>query len=637
MSLTYQIQKTKPYPFGISLEGNTIHIVISISCKKECGIILNPDTANEIKIPFSKEYSIGNFYSLDIVGVQAEEMTYLLYADEKRFSDIFAFGIKGREKWGKYYDEDHCIHGLLKSSEYDWEGDKPLKIPFHESILYHAHVRGLTKHKSSKVIEKGTFLGACQKLDYLKELGINGVLFMPFYEFDEIIKNPSYMAVDEQVSQFMEEANKTWQYKINYWGFAQSAYYFIPKHSYSYTGNPQKECKDFVKNFHKAGIEVLMQMYFPSTVSQPMIYQVVRFWVEYYHIDGFLLQGSNIPRQMLEQDPLLAHTKLIFESADFSQEINEMDEVDHFKNNGFINYDFMYDSRKYLKGDADMLKCMAVHMRNNPVKSASVNQITSYTGFTLMDLVSYDRKHNEANAESNHDGNDYNYSWNCGFEGPTRKKTVMDLRKKQYKNAISMLFLSQGTPILLSGDEFGNTHHGNNNAYCQDNVMNWINWDLKTRENDLYLFVKNMIQLRKEHPVLHQEKPMRILDYIGCGYPDLSYHSEMAWYADFANYNHHIGILYCGKYARKKRNVEDDFIYILYNMHWMEHDFALPKLPVGDTWKICVDTSIKDNTKDSSIISKEMKKRMPNKQLKVTVPPRSIVVLISSKEEDVDE
>ena len=622
MRLEYKITKGNVYSLGISLVEDVIHVAVPIFCTKECGMILYIGN-KEKRIPFSKEYALGNLYVLNIsvTGVKLSGIRYKLFEDGHIFLDSYATIVEGREKWGIYHKDESRLKGRLLNDEYDWEGDRPLQIPFCDSVLYHAHVRGFTKHKSSGVAHKGTFLGAVEKIPHLKELGVTGVCFMPMYEFDEILKNPLYVDVDESVERFMEEEGKTWQYKLNYWGFSDACY-FAPKASFCVTKAPRDECRDMIKAFHKEGLEVLMQIYFPKGLAQEFIYQVICFWVEEYHIDGFLLQGYNIPQEFLKNAPMLANTKLIFEGNMPSEQNDESKNEFAFKNQAYVNYDFMYQARQFLKGDGDMLYKMAQHFRANHKNSTVINQIASYNGFTLMDLVSYDRKHNELNGEDNRDGNDYNYSWNCGFEGATRKKQVLELRMKQYKNALCMVLFAQGTPMILAGDEFGNTHNGNNNAYCQDNVINWLNWNDKKKECEIFEFTKKMIAFSKEHPILHQENPLRIMDYISCGYPDLSYHGEMAWYADFANYNRHIGIMYCGKYARKERDVCDDFIYILYNMHWIEHDFALPKLPKGMKWYIVSDTAKKE--KDKRLLTE--------KQLKVTLEPRSISILIGEKE-----
>ena len=200
-------------------------------------------------------------------------------------------------------------------------------------------------------------------------------------------------------------------------------------------------------------------------------------------------------------------------------------------------------------------------------------------GFTLMDMVSYDIKHNEANGEDNRDGTDYNQSWNCGAEGPSRKKRIMQMRRKQIRNALLMLFLSQGTPLLMMGDEFGRTKKGNNNSYCQDNDISWLNWSLLNSNSSIHEFVKHVIRFRKEHSVFHMEKEPALMDYRCVGLPDVSYHGLKTWCPMFDRFLRQLGILYCGKYGKKPDGREDDYFYVAFNMHWEPHEFALPNLP----------------------------------------------------------
>ena len=197
-----------------------------------------------------------------------------------------------------------------------------------------------------------------------------------------------------------------------------------------------------------------------------------------------------------------------------------------------------------------------------------INYLTNYEGLTLMDLVSYERKHNEENGENNRDGFENDFSWNCGQEGPCKKKAVVRLRKKQIKNALTMLFLSQGSPLIFMGDEFGNSQKGNNNPYCQDNEITWLNWNNLNANRDIFDFTKNLIAFRKAHGVLHQPAPLRMMDYKMCGYPDMSYHGELPWKPDTSAYSRQLGILYCGRYGASTKETEEEFLFITYNMHW---------------------------------------------------------------------
>ena len=203
------------------------------------------------------------------------------------------------------------------------------------------------------------------------------------------------------------------------------------------------------------------------------------------------------------------------------------------------------------------------------------------------------------------------------MEGPTRKKAILDLRRKQMKNALVLFLLSQAVPKINSGDEFGNTQNGNNNPYCQDNEISWINWNKQKKEKEILDFVKELIEFRKRHPILHNPSELKIMDTLSCGYPDLSYHGKRAWYPEFDTSHRQIGIMYCGKYAIDEHGKEDDFIFIAYNMHWNEHEFALPNLPNKKKWEVVIDTSQSNDTTKMQKIDK-----------KLTVNERSIVILI---------
>jgi glycogen operon protein len=240
--------------------------------------------------------------------------------------------------------------------------------------------------------------------------------------------------------------------------------------------------------------------------------------------------------------------------------------------------------RRFLKGDEGMVGDVIYWLRRQAGAEGFYNYITNQNGFTLNDLISYDAKHNEANGENNQDGPDYNYSWNCGAEGPSRKKAVTALREGQRRNAFFLVLLAQGTPCLLAGDEFGNTQKGNNNAYCQDNPTGWLDWSRLEKERKLFRFVRDLIAFRKAHPVLAQEKELLGMDQLSCGVPDVSYHGTYAWQTPSEVSSRQLGVCYCGKMAG------DADCFVAYNMHWLDHSFALPALPKGKKWYLAADT-----------------------------------------------
>lgn len=628
MRLKYRIDKGTPYPMGVTAFEDRINIAIAFTHrpKKDCGILLYDGKKMIARISFSESYMTGLLYAVSIIGIDAEQLCYQFFLDDEVFVDAYAKRISGREKWGKYHEKNDHIKGQIGSakSAFDWEGDACLHIPYEDSILYSLHVRGFTKHVSSGVQSRGTFEGLTEKIPYLKELGINGILCMPFYEFDEIIKNPVYQEIPPKIQEFMSENEPVWKYHINYWGFGdQGNFYMAPKASYAAdAGQAEISLRRMVRQMHRNGIEVLMQIYFAPDQSPDFIRDVLRFWVAEYHIDGFQLLGVGIPVRLLAQDPLLGRTKLICEQTDDAGRVCPAGRG-YERNLARYSDGFRADCRRFLKGDENMLYPISRYMMENSAVTGVVHHVTDYRGFTLQDLFSYERKHNEANGEKNRDGSDFNFSWNCGQEGTTRKKTVLALRLMQRKNAMILLLLAQATPLLLAGDEFGHSAGGNNNAYCQDNKTNWLNWNIDETNRQFLDFVKKCIAFRKSHPILHRKEEMKLLDTISCGYPDVSFHSDQAWFTRFESYSRHLGVMYCGLYEMAERG-PDDFIYLAMNMHWTDHEFALPKLPTGYRWHIAFST--KESAEEISLT--EDKER---NGIRVSVQPRSIVVLAASE------
>ena len=338
------------------------------------------------------------------------------------------------------------------------------------------------------------------------------------------------------------------------------------------------------------------------------------------------------------KDPLLAKTKLMFSNIDENRIYN--DQKPSFKNLAEYNEGFLYCMRHLLKGDENMIQEFQYRNKWIPKKSGSISYLADQDGFTMMDLVSYDEKHNEANREENRDGREYNCSWNCGAEGPSRKKTVRDLRMRQMKNAFLLLLLGQGTPLIYQGDEFGNSQSGNNNAWCQDNEIGWVDWKALRSNRELFAFVKEAIRIRKEHKILHMEEELKGSDYKAFGYPDVSYHSSMAWYAPCEPSQRHMGILYCGDYAGEKGQL----LFAAYNLYWTKYKFALPKLPKGVSWSILLGSGEEIVLKKEAMeepAGKEEKEekaeqagRKENTEKKdyVEIPPRTIALLIGKQD-----
>ena len=587
-----KILKGTTYPLGATITKDGVQFAAVLNKKGDCGVVLiEKNTGLKTKIPFSDGKRIGNISSVLVKGLDTDAYDYNFYCDEEEYVDPHAKRIIGNEKWGEKEEAPVLRSGFAKAYD-NWEGDEPLCIPYEDSVIYCLHVRGFTVHPSSKVKGAGTYQGIIAKTDYLKSLGVTAIELMPAYEFEEY--NPPKKEEKNDIMSFFEEKPVM---PLNYWGYKEG-YYFAPKASYAYSDDACSEFKEMVKHLHKNGIEVIMQFYFPDHVKQGFIFDSIRYWVTEYHIDGVHLKGSNVPVSFIGTEPLLSNTKIFYHYIP-EQDIYGIGEVPAYKNLCVYSDAFMYGMRKYLKGDDDMLSSMLSFIKHKPERVGSVNFITNYYGFTLNDLVSYDKKHNEENGENNHDGADYNYSWNCGIEGKSRKNAVLALRKKMMRNALMLVMLSQGTPVLLAGDEFCNSQNGNNNPYCQDNETSWLNWNFTKTGKEMLEFTKALIAYRKSATFLHAKKEFTMLDMYHCGYPDMSYHGVEAWRAELENYNHHVGIMY-SSVDESKDDLHKDKIkaeknvklwYIAYNMHWEKKQFSLPKLGKDKKWKIVMTTA----------------------------------------------
>ncbi len=599
--------------------GEDICFTIAVPDGKDCSLLLYKKGKEEVEISIPMEGSVryGDLRSLKVEQLPAEKYEYNYLIDGQIVTDPYAGHVAGRECFGEPVKEGG-LRGRIVSETYDWQGDGPLLIPYEEGIVYAAHVRGFTRHASSRVKAKGTFAGMQEKIPYLKELGINQLELMPVYEFSELASMES--------SERMKYAPLgPAESRVNYWGYTPQAYYFAPKAAYAATGDPVREFKDLVRELHRNGIEVILEFYFPKGTRASLILDCVRYWVMEYHIDGIHINRDGSPVEALAQDPLLSHTKIFSESFALD-EIYEEKAVPAFRNLAEYNDGFMLAARRFLKGDEGQLADFTWRARRSPSRHGVINYMASHNGFTLMDLVSYDEKHNEANGEDNRDGTDFNYSWNCGEEGPSRRKRLLQLRSRQLRNAFVLLLLSQGTPLLYAGDERGNSQSGNNNAWCQDNELSWIQWKTGKLESGILEYVKSLIAFRKAHPIFHQSRELRMMDYLSCGCPDVSYHGRRAWFGDFENYSRSVGVLYAGDYMEKDSQGKggDDYFYIAYNMHWMPHETALPALPGERTWRTALDTGREGITG----IYPEGQEPVLEEQRMVTVPERTILVLI---------
>lgn len=575
--------------------------------------------------PFPKGSRMGRMRCMKLLGEDFSGLTYAVLSDGKEMPDTFGHSFTGHGTWGELSHVDTPLRSRFELESFDWEGDRPLQLPYEDMILYRIHTRGLTMRAGSKGAdgkeeeaengaEPGTFRAIAEKIPYFKELGITSLELMPPNEFEEVMLpdgadgNP--YGVDRPTG------------KLNYWGYTPGML-FAPKESYA-SGecgekNPVREFKELVKELHQNGLELIIELYFTGNESAAVISEAVRFWVREYHVDGVHLVGiAGCPA--LRDDPWLSETKLF---AAFWEE-----ETPGRRHLAEYNDGFLIDMRRLLKGDEDQMNSLIFRNRRNPKGYGVINYMANTNGFTLMDAVTYEMKHNEQNGENNQDGSSWNYTWNCGVEGPSRKKKVAAMRRKQIRNALLMLFLSQGTPLLLSGDEFGFSKGGNNNSYCQDNETSWLDWGLLKTNRDIFEFAKQVIAFRKKHPVFHMAQEPKVMDYLACGHPDVSYHGVKAWCPEFENFRRQLGIMYCGEYAKKADNTPDDYFFTAYNMHWEPHEFALPKLPKGMKWHLAFNT----DDRERNGIYEEGEEPCLEQQKQFLVPARTIVVFIGLKE-----
>lgn len=548
------------------------------SAKEEpCTLLLFKKGQEEPEREIPMKRVLGDIYGAAVEKLNGKNYEYIYRVGQKLVPDPYATGVTGKKKFGERTEKEK-IRCTFDSGEYDWEDDVHPEIPFSESLIYCTHLRGYTMDKSSKVRAKGTFRGMQEKIPYLVSLGVKQLELMPVYEFEEFPKPKTTAGVPDRE---IPESDL----KLNYWGYTEG-FYFAPKKSYAYTKNASGELKDLVKALHKAGIELILEFYFEETAAPHMIIDCLKFWVEEYHIDGIHINRNAVPLKSIVMEPSLKTTKIFTEYFEPSELLEETRNVKR-KHLAEYHDGFMIDARRLLKGDEDILRDFCEKTRKNPEFNGVVNYMANHNGFTMMDMVSYDAKHNEANGENNADGTNYNYSWNCGVEGPCKKKPLMQLRSRQLRNAFAMVLFAQGIPLIYGGDEFGNSQLGNNNVYGQDNELSWVQWNMNKGGQAQLAFVKSLIAFRNSHAVLHAPKEAAQTDYKSTGIPDLSYHGSSAWFGDFEAYRRHIGMMYGNEYVENEENP----LYVAYNLHWIAHDFGLPTLPRGKKWKIVFNTA----------------------------------------------
>lgn len=655
----FKLRRGRPFPFGATLEPGGVNFSIFSSYATSCTLVLfqKHAIAPLVEIPFPDEFRIGNVYTMVVFDLDYENIEYGFRMDgpnsfhdgqwfdkNKILMDPYAKIIGGRDVWGETpnWDNPYQHRARIAFDDFDWEQDRPLEIPPEDQIIYEMHVRSFTRHPSSGVKHKGTFAGIREKIPYLKDLGVTSVELMPIYEFDEF-ENSRLSPVNGELL-------------VNYWGYSTVGF-FAPKAGYAATGKlgmQVDELKALIKDLHKHGLEVILDVVFNHTAegnengptisfrgidnktyymltpegyyynfsgcgntlncNNPIVRNIVldclRYWAAEYHIDGFRFDLASILGrdpwgaplanppllETLAFDPILAKCKLIAEAWDAGG-LYQVGSFPAFGRWAEWNGKYRDGVRKFLKGDSGRVGDMAQRIQGSPdlyawegrAPATSINFITAHDGFTLMDLVSYNSKHNEANGENNNDGSNDNDSWNCGWEGITDNWNINALRHRQIKNAVAILMVSQGVPMILMGDEMGRTQLGNNNTYCHDNDLNWLDWELVEANLDIFRFFKNCIAFRKAHPVLRNQSHFRNQDYVGSGYADITWHGPEAWNADWSDSSRTLAFMLCGKHARGGA-VADNYIYVAMNMHWEANWFELPGLPSGMKWHVFANT-----------------------------------------------
>lgn len=560
----------------------------------------------------------------------------LLFNEENVLLDPYSRAVTGQRKWGEKPEggKDFEYRARVVKSSFDWGNIKQLEQPFEDLVIYEIHVRGYTKDKSSGVSAPGTFAGLKDKIPYLKDLGINAVELMPIFEFDEM---ESARVVDgvqlynywgyNTVSFFAPNTSYAFNEEHNHEGdelkslikaLKENGIEVILDVVFNHTaeGNEMGPCFSFkgIDNnvyymltpdahyYNFSGCGNVMNCNHP--VVRNFIIDCLRHWAIEYRVDGFRFDLASIlgrdqngaPManppilESLAFDPVLGKMKLIAEAWD----AGGLYQVGSFPSwNRWAEWNGRYrdDMRSFLKGDDGMAGnaitritgSRDLYSQESRGHKASVNFLTCHDGFTLYDLYSYNEKHNEKNGWNNTDGDNNGHSWNCGAEGETDDPNVNGLRRRLIKNAFAALLCSRGPAMFFAGDEFCNTQFGNNNAYCQDNIISWLDWGRLEEFKEIHDFVRHMIQFRKEHPILRKmTKPS------SCQFPEISVHNGTPFNASTDYKTKLIGIMYAG---RNEEDTEDDIVFYCMNAYWEPLVMQLPVLPNGKHWHVDTNTN----------------------------------------------
>ena len=593
----------------------------------------------------------------------------LLFNPDNVLLDPYARAVTGQRKWGEKEnnEKDFVYHARVVENNFDWGKLTQLEHPFEDLIIYEAHVRGFTKHESSGVEHRGTFQGLREKIPYLVDLGINAVELMPIFEFDEMegtrevdgerlynywgYNTVSFFAPNTAYNSAVEHNHEGDELKSLIYDLKANGIEVILDVVFNHTaeGNENGPCFSFkgIDNniyymltpegfyYNFSGCGNVMNCNHP-VVSQ-FILECLRYWVTEYRVDGFRfdlasilsrdengapMENPPILRQ-LACDYILGKVKLIAEAWDAGG-LYQVGSFPAWSRWAEWNGKYRDDMRQFLKGDSAMAATAITRITgshdlydpNLRGKSASVNFLTCHDGFTLYDLYSYNHKHNEKNGWNNTDGDNNGHSWNCGVEGETEIAEVDALRRRMIKNAFATLMCSRGAAMFLAGDEFCNTQFGNNNAYCQDNLISWLDWCRREEYQEIHDFFRYMIAFRKNHAILRKTTKAAL-----CKLPEISIHNGFPWNSGTDYNSKLIGIMYAG---RDEKNIRDDVIFYCMNAYWEPLIMQLPELPAGLQWKVCVNTNCEYEDGKDFESETEFYYR---KTLKV--PPRTVIVLVA--------
>ena len=630
-------------------------------------------------IPFPESYKIGFCYSMIVFDLDIEEFEYayrldgpydekkgLRFDKNKILLDPYARAVTGQSQWGHVNNAQHGYRARVVQSNFDWGDQRHHSIPMEDLIIYELHVRGFTMDESSGVKHHGTFEGLREKIPYLKELGVNAVELMPIFEFDEMRDvrlidenelidfwgyNPvSFFAPNTSYCSSMEYNREGLELKTLIKDLHDNGIEVILDVVFNHTaeGNEFGPCfsfKGFDNNiyymltpdghyYNFSGCGNTLNCNHP--VVRDMILECLRYWVIEYRVDGFRFDlasilGRNDDGTPLSQPPLLrslafdsilGNVKLIAEAWDAGG-LYQVGSFPSWKRWAEWNGRYRDDMRRFLKGDDFLARTAAARITGSPDLydpayrggNASINFLTCHDGFTLYDLYSYNQKHNEANGWGNTDGADDNNSWNCGVEGETDDPAILALRKRLMKNACAILLCSRGTPMFLSGDEFADTRYGNNNPYCQDNLISWLDWSLLKKNKDLFDFFQYMIQFRKDHPVIRKDLEPSYL-----GVPAMSTHGPTPDETNFSGDSHVVCLRFAGY---NEATQKEDLVYLAVNSGWFPVTLTLPELPEHYKWKVAV------NTGDPKCQFFH-KNSMPTVESKIFLGERSVIIFVAT-------